>query len=42
MASAPEPQKRMRESENAAGMLIAMVIATTARETTAELRKNVR
>ena len=32
----------MRERANAAGMLTAIVIATTSTDTSAELRKNVR
>src|SRR5262245_59985498 len=42
VASAAEPQNFMRESANAAGMLISMVIVTTNTDTSAELRKNVR
>src|SRR5438067_184799 len=42
VAKVAEPQNLMRESENAARMLITMVIATTHSETTIELRKNVR
>src|ERR1700738_1857775 len=42
VASVAEPQNRMRDSANAAGTLISMVIVTTRTETIAELRKNVR
>jgi hypothetical protein len=42
VASAVEPQNRMRDSANAAGTLISMVTATTMTETSAELRKKVR
>ena len=42
VASVAEPQNFMRESANAAGTLISMVIVTTKTETSAELRKNVR
>jgi hypothetical protein len=42
VASVVEPQNFMRESANAAGTEISMVIVTTMIETSAELRKNVR
>src|SRR3954462_13229877 len=42
VANVAEPQKRMRDSANAAGMLIAIVMSTTITDTIAELRKNVR
>src|SRR5262245_26305985 len=42
VASVAEPQNCMRDSANAAGTLISMVIATTMTETNAELRKKVR
>src|SRR5438046_7363516 len=42
VAKVAEPQNFMRESENAARMLITMVIATTQSDTTTELRKKVR
>ena len=37
-----EPQNRMRESANAAGTLISMVVTTTITDTAAELRKKIR
>jgi hypothetical protein len=42
VASVAEPQNRIRESANAAGTLMIIVVATTIRETSAELRKNIR
>ena len=39
VASVAEPQNFMRDSANAAGTLISMVIVTTKTETIAELRK---
>ena len=42
VASVVEPQNFMRDSANAAGTEISMVMVTTKTETSAELRKNVR
>ena len=39
VASVAEPQNFMRESANAAGMLISIVMVTTKIDTIAELRK---
>ena len=39
VASVAEPQNFMRESANAAGTLISMVMVTTTIDTIAELRK---
>ena len=42
VASVAEPQNFMRDSANAAGTEISMVIVTTKTETSAEFRKKVR
>ena len=42
VANVVEPQNRIRDSANAAGTLMSIVVATTIMETTAELRKYVR
>src|SRR3954451_12228399 len=40
VASVADPQNRMRDSANAAGTLISMVMVTTKIETSAEFQKN--